>query len=263
MKKEVIPGTGSKKLLVISGLHGNEYTPVSAVAELFLHKVSEFISALTGLYSQITILHAVNEYGLIKGVREASAPTDLNRLYQTIEPIELIKDEVESADVIIDVHSSPNCTEFVLINQGDQANSYVEFAKAHGIKYLVWSDGSPATLKSYALTQNKIAFTVECNGIQRVDNQSAEAAKELISTVAIHAAMLVIKPQPPKYPSLVKPKSICTGLVKWISETEYSITNLQTMESVVGYLPTGTPITWEHNGYIKAGDVIAFVQPTD
>jgi predicted deacylase len=263
MKKQVIHGTGLKKLLVISGLHGNEYTPVSAVAELFLTNASAFLAKLSEQYSQITVLHAVNEYGLIKGLREASAPTDLNRLYQTIEPIDLIKDEVEAADVIIDVHSSPNCAEFLLINQGDYANRYVEFAKEHGIKYLLWDDGHSATLKSYALTKNKVAFTIECNGIQRVDNRSAAVARELISKIALNAVGIVVAPEAPKYKSMTKPESICTGLVKWISDTEYSITNLQTMESVVGYLSEGTPITWEHNGYIEAGDVIAYVQPNN
>lgn len=262
MKREIIVGTGSKKLLLISGLHGNEYTPVIAVRELFSNKTSTFVSSLIERYSQITVLHAVNEYGLINGVRESSKPVDLNRLYQSTDLIDLIRSEVEAADIIVDVHSSPNCTEFVLINQGEQANSYVEFARAHRIKYLVQEDGHPATLKSHALSKNKVAFTLECNGIDRVDTRSVNAAKELIATVATYASELRIVPSTPKYPSYIKAAAICSGLIEWISKTEYLITDLQSMETVVGYLPPGEPITWAHTGYIKAGDDVSYIQPT-
>ena len=58
----------------------------------------------------------------------------MSTLFQKFQKmIQLFNDN----DVIIDVHSSPRCCEFILLNQDETTNSYVEFALKHDIKYLI------------------------------------------------------------------------------------------------------------------------------
>lgn len=222
MNIQIIEGTGTDNLLLLSGVHGNEYTPIVALYELFFDE--KFITKAKKQYKSITFIHAVNEYGMKNNVRGYEANADLNRIFRP----DIIKDEllrhIEAADYIFDIHSSPNCIDFVLINDGDLTYSMVEYCKSIDIPYAVW-DGSNDTIKSHALRQGKIAFTIECNGIGTVDVKSG------LNTYKILKKMVLTKYKKPniieykKVPMLETSYAQFKGILTWITPTVYSILN--------------------------------------
>lgn len=226
MGVQEIQGIGVGNLLLISGIHGNEYTPVVALYDVFSD--SKLINQLKKIYNKITFIHAANEYGIKNNIREYDGNRDLNRIFQ----LDLLKDtityHISEADYIIDIHSSPNCTEFVLINDGEEAKSMVEYCWRLNIPYAVW-DGSPNTIKSYSLREGKVAFTVECNGIGTVDVDSAKKTHKLISK-------MVLNPYNKKYYSdvqdliVTKLETVCAnveGILLWNDKNTYTIISIK------------------------------------
>jgi len=195
-----INGKGvGKHILVISGVHGNEITPIYSTyllgknnSELLLDK-----------FSNIKILNAVNYSGILKNTREIanSYTDDLNRKFSNNKEEELEKilnEEIDKHDIIIDIHSSPDCCDFVLINQDLNANSYVEFCNKYNINYLTRYN-SNNTIKKYCIEKGKICFTVELNKIDMIDFKSTERGAKLIENIINNIEDFEIKKEEPKY----------------------------------------------------------------
>jgi predicted deacylase len=127
-----------KNILIISGVHGDEITPIFCTKLLQERLVKKTIVNV----NSITIVSAVNKNGIKNNTRDITKKqsNDLNRLFTSDEQedyVTILKNLIDGNDVIIDIHSSPNCTEFLLINQDFYANSYVEFCIKNDIKYFV------------------------------------------------------------------------------------------------------------------------------
>lgn len=262
MFKTVVKGTGEKILLVTSGLHGNEYTAIQAVS--IVAQMMSFTDAVLKNFKEIRFIECINEYGIVNNVRENKI--DMNRIFTSDKSsIELIKQEVDEADYIIDIHSSPSCTEFALINQNRFANAYVEFCIQHSIKYAVWTAGSPGTVKSYGIPQGKVTFTVECNGIGYVDITSAANTAKIIINIIKNIHTFVHKDEMPKYQTLVAVNSPIDGIAcKW-SNTKARVIHINEPKHVeIEYInpKTHTYICF-NEGYISCGDAIAYTQPIE
>lgn len=169
----------NKKILILGGVHGNELTPVHCCKSFYDDVLSR------GSNFDITILNACNVKGMIKNVREVPKPgstDDLNRSFFIFdEDIKQIIDScIEEADIIIDVHSSPNCTELCIVDINEYSKSYKKFLDSIGVQSVFrYSAGN--TIKEYCQKKNKISFTLELNGISFIDFQSSKIGVSILN----------------------------------------------------------------------------------
>ena len=169
MNKIVINGNGNKSILIITGVHGDELTPINV--GLILSK-SNILNESKEKFKKITILNCLNKESIKKNKRELII--DINRSFSNKNEediIQLTKYEILSHDVILDIHSSPSCNEFVLLNLNETSYSYIDFCNKYNISYLIREFGSN-TIKKYCLDLDKIAFTIELNGMNKIDYNS-------------------------------------------------------------------------------------------
>lgn len=185
-----------KNIIVLSGVHGNELTPIYST---YLLSKSDF-SLLD--FNKLTIISSINRQGIIKNSRDIPNTTtnDINRMFTTEETIDFddFVKILEENDVIIDVHSSPWCTEFLLINQDERANSYVEFCNKLNISYAI-RFSSNNTIKKFCLDKNKISFTLELNGLNYIDKNSGENGENIITKIVKNIEMFENKPSEPEF----------------------------------------------------------------
>lgn len=189
LKKEfVINPEGNKNVLILAGIHGNELTPIYALIKLI--KYGHINSIKNPYIKKITVINCVNQDAIeskSRGIREI----DLNRMFDTqaIERQEKIRNEIlyqiTFNDVIIDLHSygSKNINkEIVLINNCPQAPRYVEFCKLNNLHFAL-QNTYQNSLKKYVIDLNKIAFTIELNGTNKINVQSAYQGIYIIQTI--------------------------------------------------------------------------------
>jgi len=225
MNIKTYEGQGTGVLLLLSGVHGNEYTPIEALYQLEVDQ--EYMQKLFSIYKKIIFAHAVNEHGILNGIREYNPNCDLNRIYGDDLLKEKLKIYIDDADYIVDVHASKNCTEFVLINNDQYAKDYVDFCQTIGVKYAVW-EGSPITIKAYALTCRKQAFTIECKGINEIDHKSLLKTMKLIKKVTLNKKTTINISEPyPDSQTLQTAVANTDGFLVWTSKKSYFIRSLK------------------------------------
>lgn len=170
----------NKKILVLAGVHGNETTPLICIKNL----IDKFNCEYDKTFHNITLINCINRSGLIANTRNLqpiSNTEDLNRKFMSNNNLDfsVLKEQLDLADIIIDIHSSPNCKELCLLNIDSKTNSYIEYLKNLSILYCC-RYSSENTIKKYCLDNNKIAFTVELNGTTFVDEQSAKVGCDMV-----------------------------------------------------------------------------------
>lgn len=259
MKSWIYDGIGEGNLLLISGVHGNEYTPIEALFQL--EKDEEYTNQLLKTYKKVTFLHAVNEHGIKNNVRDYDANTDLNRIFSVDTIKNDLIEHVFDADYVIDIHSSKDCTEFVLLNNNEYVKSYIKYCDDNDIKYAVW-EGSDNTIKSYAIKNNKIAFTVECNGLNTVNHKS------LLKTMKLIKKLTLNKMRPPVASSTLESSQLLKtitspndGILVWTDKNSFFIRGLN--GSVLYSFVNGdyNIILRNTNGFVQNGHYIFQHQP--
>lgn len=209
---EVILGNkkSKKTLLILSGIHGNEYVP--CILANNISKNNEIIDFLKKEYKKITFFNNINKEGLTNNTREY-INIDLNRLYQyDFTLVDTIKSLIDESTHIIDLHSSPHCDNFILINNTDTANSYVEYAINNGINYLIYDQYNSFTIKHQSQLKNKISVTFEMNGIDYINYNNVTNAEEQILKILKTFHTLNIKNSNPIYKSQTTINAIENGL---------------------------------------------------
>lgn len=164
-----IKGTGTKKILIIAGIHGNESNAVN-----LLSKISRKYEINTTDIGQVTFLNAINTTGLKYNTREfqeeeSKESNDLNRYFDTevkedkIQIMEELSQYIKEHDLIIDIHNSPNVViPSVVIALNEHAPFYIRKCDGLNIPYILYSNTN--TIKKYAdLTLGKEAYTIEVN----------------------------------------------------------------------------------------------------
>ncbi len=164
-----IKGTGTKKILIIAGIHGNESNAVN-----LLSKISREYEINTTDIGQVTFLNAINTTGLKYNTREfqeeeSKESNDLNRYFDTevkedkIQIMEELSQYIKEHDLIIDIHNSPNVViPSVVIALNEHAPFYIRKCDGLNIPYILYSNTN--TIKKYAdLTLGKEAYTIEVN----------------------------------------------------------------------------------------------------
>lgn len=200
MNSKVFIGTGEKNILILTGVHGNELTPIYIGYKL---SDEDYFFDLKHTFKTLTILNAINVNGIRQNVREIPSDftTDLNRMFKTEtkeEYVNIIKQYINDNDVVIDIHSSPNCAELLLINNDEYANSYVEFCEKFNITYLL-RYSSNDTIKKYCINSGKIGFTLETNKMSSIDMNSVDNALYMINKMLRNLNNFEFKIEEPKY----------------------------------------------------------------
>lgn len=162
-------------ILMVSGVHGNEQLAVLASYEAYFRiKTDKLING------ELTLYMGANAPGLVDGTREypewkdpGLIPEDrnLNRAFNLekgVDDLELARSKVmvlaNTRDIVLDVHNSPSIHNCVLIDNGPYAKAYVKWCIENGIAYVL-RDGPAGTLKSRAIKQGNVGFTVELGGM--------------------------------------------------------------------------------------------------
>lgn len=163
------------KILMVSGIHGNEQLAVLSSYEAFFRIKNENL-----INGDLTLYMGANAPGLVDGTREypewkdpTAIPEDrnLNRAFsirKKADDMELARSKVmaleDAATIILDVHNSPSIHNCVLIDNGPYAKAYVKWCIENDIAYIL-RDGPEGTLKSRAIKQGDLGFTVELGGM--------------------------------------------------------------------------------------------------
>lgn len=188
-------GRGKGKILIISGVHGDEMTPVYLTHLIMEAKAKSKFDLKFNDYNDyeiLTVVNAVNPDALKAKTRsytDKSDSKDVNRIFGNIanDSIPEIKKElsdlIKDHDLIIDVHSSPDVVnEFVLIDANTVGSFYVDFCRKFDISWVARTI-KINTIKSFAINQGKLAFTLELNGIGFTDKKSALKGIKIIDNI--------------------------------------------------------------------------------
>lgn len=166
-------------------------------------------------FNKISIINSINKNGIIKNTREVpnENSNDLNRVFQSDKKEyikKLLKKEINDHDIIIDIHSSPKCDNFMLLNQDEKTNSYVKYCKENDINYLIRYSSSK-TIKKYSSDMGKVSFTLELNQLDYIDYHSANEGVNIILSI-VKNNDIIIKKEEPKYKPYVDFKTHKSGL---------------------------------------------------
>jgi len=269
-----------RNILVIGSVHGNELTPSSAI-KMFEDTLLE---PLLARCASITTLKWVNTSGIIARTREYSeiSTTDMNRMFDKnaddsddlSDTVSKLKNMIVDADVVIDVHSSPNCYPMVLINVDNYSDSYAQFCVDSNIAYAIRYNENP-TIKKYAMEMSGIGITVELNGIESVQYQDAANGAVLIKKIIDHISTYKWAPtqKEPTYPVMFEAKTHLSGIVDYTGHVlGGSIFNGSVVGTVTDINDDRSPIPVTYNGpdgriilmtegYISPNEPYILVQP--
>lgn len=159
-----------KKILIISGTHGNEHSAV----ELGL-RLKKYYSGETNHH--IRVVPFLNEPGLLSNTREVTHDTtaDLNRSFGEADDshssiVKKVKELVSEYDYIIDIHNSHRCANFCLVDAGKNEDIITELCSNSKVEYATrFSTGS--TIKDYCNSTGKVGLTYEFSGMSTLNNK--------------------------------------------------------------------------------------------
>ena len=156
-----------KKILIISGTHGNEYSAVEA---------GLYFKKYYANNKNIKVIPFLNKSGLEANTREVQTynTKDLNRSFSEEdtynECIKTIKEEIANHDVVIDIHNSYRCANFCLIDKGVNCSTISSICHESGVEYATrFSKGG--TIKDYVNQYGKIGITYEFSSMQTLNNK--------------------------------------------------------------------------------------------
>lgn len=260
-----------KKILIISGVHGNELTSIYCTYLLTKCNYTDFN------FKSITIISSINIDGVIKNTREIpnNSTEDLNRMFKS-EDIINYKNELEKYikknNIIIDIHTSPKCDNFVLLNQDEYTNSYVDFCNKNDIHYLI-RYSSANTIKKYCIDLNKITFTLELNKMDYIDYNSAENGKNVVMKIIKNCNSFNNKKSKPIHKTYIELQTYKEGLfienkkcgdIVTTNDKIGKILNLKTFKKHKVKLTKKGKfriICFGHTNYVDASNSICLLQP--
>jgi predicted deacylase len=271
-KKEIIgKNNNGKNILILAGVHGDELTSIYCNYLLSKHDYSNFD------FKKITIINSINKTGIIKNERiiPNTSTSDLNRMFsrEDFDIKNILEIEINNHDIIIDIHTSPKCDNFVLLNQDETTNSYVNYCKKNNINYLI-RYSSANTIKKYCIDLGKISFTLELNMMNYIDFKSAEEGKNIILNI-IKNNNIIIKEEEPNYDTYIELQTYKSGL--FISEKKcgdiikendiigsiLDIDKHELFEIKCKYKGKYRIICFGATNYVDANNSICFLQPLD
>lgn len=164
-------------LLIIGGTHGNESNAVKMVSE-FLRKLKPKNTESwwkNTYFNKLTVINALNQTGLEYNKREfvqkeKTETNDLNRYFNTTNyptkegVMSALENAIKEADVVVDVHNTPNVLPCISIALNKNAGAYIDWAIRSKTQFILMND--TPTIKRHAdIDLRKIAFTYEFSGM--------------------------------------------------------------------------------------------------
>jgi len=166
-----------KKVLILTGVHGNEYSAV---------KVGLQLKKYFGLTKDVYVEPFANQLGLLHGTRDipSTQTNDLNRMFiDKNVTFETIKKLIDEHDIIIDIHNSPDCAPFVLLNNDKFLNNLSKWVNKSGVEY-VSRNSTANTIKKYCLKTEKVGITYEFGDMTHCTREQEEKVfKDIVSLV--------------------------------------------------------------------------------
>lgn len=173
------------KVLIISGAHGDELTPLRTVWLLNDYFGKEKDVRFTNI-NHITTIMGANHTGLKNNERKLVPDNhkgDMNRMFDEeydYDAHEELKKLIDDHNIIIDVHSSPRVNEFVLVDIDGYTEFILKWLKKANVNYGCRFPVSNGTIKKYALKNNKVGLTIELNALDKIDYSSASKGEMMI-----------------------------------------------------------------------------------
>lgn len=161
------------KVAIIAGVHGNELQTVYECNQIM--GVIERTKDSVKLYDKLDI--KFNPFINYNGIRENSRDyvnyADINRMMTEYNGITELNSLIDWCDVIIDMHCSPRCANFMYLDIAQyRINDIVDWCEKHHILYGI-SRTNNNTVKNYAQSKGKIALTWEQSGMDIIDHSNA------------------------------------------------------------------------------------------
>jgi len=272
--KTIIGGNKKgKNVLLISGVHGDEATPIYTLSLILKDIIDGNSNLKISKINSLTIINGVNESGILNHQRDISneITNDLNRSFDTInkDSVKLLKKFIDINDVIIDIHSSPSCVEFALIDIDEYTTTLKKWCDDSDVK-TAYRYSSANTIKRYSLTKNKISLTLEINKLIDIDIESAKRTLKIINNLISNVHLVKLKKHKPNVQELLSIKTYISGI--YIDE---HTTNIVKKGHKLGYItdfegnkkleikaPTnGSVITHPNSTIISRGETLYFFQP--
>ncbi len=253
-----------KNIVVLSGVHGNELTPISA-----LIKLQKNIDIVLPYVNKITLIMGANVDAMKRFSR--SSDKDFNRIMgEDHEFAKLMEEYVNNNDVIIDVHASPNISEFALINTDDNYSKMVNFCKKCNIDIVAW-ESNTNSIKSFAFSKDKVGITLELNGMTSIDEKSAVKGSEMIISIIKNIDLLDETHFSYNIEVLKAINSPKDGLIEYhksigdmIYDNEMIYTLYDTSGDIIDMVKsdtTGKIILVNSNNYVNTGDEVYNIMP--
>jgi len=203
-----------KNILIITGTHGNEQSAIQLGLRLKKYYKER----------NVKVIPFLNESGIEANTREVqdNSTTDLNRSFsEDVLPynkiVNMVKDVVQSYDVIIDIHNSPRCSNFCLIDAGQNEDIITKYCYVSDVEYATrFSTGG--TIKDYCNSIGKIGITYEFSGMSTLNssNEIDLAFRDVTSLVkAILKTEKIFKPNRQNLKSL---HCLETGFIYFIKD---------------------------------------------
>jgi len=177
-----------KKLLIITGVHGNEVSPL--YLRYILDQKHEEISKDFGT---IDLLNCVNAEGIKNRTREIPSiqpTTDINRMFGNKklkpEPLqEWLEKNIfsEPYDLVIDVHASDSIIPCIVVTTGHKKNKYIK--KAYSNLLIVDNPSNHnASIKDFVNRyESKLGITLEVDGLNKFIPESIETGFQYIKSL--------------------------------------------------------------------------------
>lgn len=224
------------KILIVAGIHGNEHTSIYSLQLLKQYLATNKIE--NKAISQICTLNYINEIGMYNFIRQNQNGIDLNREFfhekSSQKIIQKLKKIMDLYDIIIDIHSSFNTTQFFYLNKDQWCQSYIDFLTKQELKYVI-NDVITPTIKTYANQNNKIGFTLQINqDNSNIDINSAYRGLQMI--LKLIDSVQIIQKQKNKFAHIKQSKDITTD-----------ISGLMTLKCIPGK-------------FYKYGQIIGYIQ---
>jgi len=160
-------------IVITAGVHGDE------VGAMILLDALADRMAKSELPVNITLVNYVNPTAIRESKRKSTFAdsSDMNRGWKSENFRDELADIVSHHDVLLDLHCSASCTEFLLFNNGQNVN--YEWLEDKGITFAV-RDGSDDTLKMFASRHCHIGMTWEMKGLNYPDDQAILKSLDII-----------------------------------------------------------------------------------
>ena len=259
-----------KNVLLISGVHGDEATPIYTL--MLMLKNPKSIN--TTNIKSLTILNGFNQNGILAHNRNMSfkPSTDLNRSLELkdFDYVLELKKYIEENDVIIDIHSSPACSEFALIDIDEYTTSLKKWCDLSNVP-TAFRYSSANTIKRYSLLNNKIALTLEINKLNEIDIDSANKTIPLINNLLINVNNIKLKKTIPKVSEVLLIKSYLNGIFISKKLNNLNIKKNEILGEIFDYSGEkiytlkapcdGDIITFPNDTLVSRGETLYYFQP--